>query len=283
MARLLITTCTPPQEGVYLLDTSGPKVTRLHNRPTRGITEGPNGFYFVEHRGSIFHLCPETWQVIRKLETGLEGCHDLRWIGEEFFLVSSYGNRISRYDRKLRLLDSMQIVEDEGDVCHANCLIEVDGEFLLSVFTLTPGRREEKRNGEIWRHDGKVLRLEWGRKSYEILYEPLSQPHSLVWRDGRLFCCESFTSELAVIEPKTRSKRRLRRLHGFVRGLAFAGNTAYVGISRLKRPTPPTRWERFLSRFRLPCGVLEMDARTWRIRRAFPIPGSEVYDILILD
>jgi hypothetical protein len=37
-----------------------------------------------------------------------------------------------------------------------------------------------------------------------------------------------------------------------------------------------------LSRFQLQCGVLQMDARTWRVKRRFPIPGSEVYDMAVL-
>src|SRR5205823_5142144 len=113
--------------------------------------------------------------------------------------------RIVRLDRDLREIDSLQIVESEEDVCHANCIEEVNGELLLSIFTLSPGARAEKNGTRVWQSEGKVLRLDWERKAYEVLFEPLAQPHSLTWRDGALYCCESHTSQISRVNLKTKS------------------------------------------------------------------------------
>ena len=285
MPRLLITNCSkdPDAGGVYLLDTTTGQTDRLHDQPSRGITRGPDGFYVVGNKGAISHIDSSTWNVTPRVDTGLEGSHDLRWIDGSFYLVASRGNWIVRMDRDLEVLDTMQVVKDPGDVCHANCLISIAGELLLTIFTLSSGTRDEKRLTRHWRREGKVLHLDWEAKSYRVLYEPLAQPHSLVWHEEKLYCCESFESELALLDLERGTKHTLRRLHGFVRGLVFAGGKAYVGIShsRIRRKVPLT--QRLLGLFRLRCGVLEVDPKTWAPKRSFPLPGTEVYDMLVLD
>lgn len=281
MARLLITSHTKGKGGIFLLDSGSGRLERIHDQPTHGLTRGPDGFYFVENYGNIFHLETETWKVTHRAATGYDGCHDLRYLRDHFYLVASQGNWVARFDPHLRPVDTFQVVEDANDVCHANCLIEAEGRLLLSIFTLAPGPREEKRLTPVWRHEGKILGLDWEAKRFEVLHEPLSQPHSLVWRDGALYCCESFTSRVTAVSLAGGKARTLRRLHGFVRGLAFAGGSAFVGISYLKNYLRPV--ERLLQRFRLKCGVIELDPRTWRPRREFPVPASQVYEILALE
>jgi hypothetical protein len=175
----------------------------------------------------------------------------------------------------------MQIVPNDDDVCHVNCIEEVNGQLLVTVFTLSPGVRKEKNRSEPWRTEGKILRLDWPAKSWEILYEPLRQPHSLVWQDGQLYMCESHASEFGMVSLERKSKRTLRRLYGFVRGIAFVDGSVFVGISDRQRRGPFL--ETLLSRFRMPCGVVELDAKTWVRRRSFPIPGRQVYEMLVLD
>src|SRR5262249_33772697 len=162
--------------------------------------------------------------------------------------------------------------------CHANCLLPLDGQLLLTVFTLSPGRREEKRLSRAWRYEGKVLRLDWASKSYEILYQPLAQPHSLVCREEQLYCCESIYSRLTYVSFEIGDTRALFHYpYGFARGLAFANGSAFVGISRHRRRGPLTRWLRGL--LNVQCGVLELDPESWRVKRGFRLPGKEVYDI----
>ena len=126
-----------------------------------------------------------------------------------------------------------------------------------------------------------MLELDWEARSFRILHEPLCQPHSLVWREGGLYCCESFTSAVSVVDPTSGSRRTLRRLHGFVRGLDFAGDSAFVGISRTRKKMP--WWQRMVEKLRHWCGVIELDPNTWRVKRRFRVPGAEVYEILAID
>jgi hypothetical protein len=126
-----------------------------------------------------------------------------------------------------------------------------------------------------------VLELDWSARSHRIFFEPLAQPHSLIWREDRLYCCESFRSTITTVDPKSGSKKVLRKLHGFVRGLEFAGGNAYAGISHTRKKMP--WWQRMLERMRHWSGVLELDPESWEVKRRFRIPGSEIYEILPLE
>ncbi|MFN3650813.1 MAG: DUF4915 domain-containing protein [Armatimonadota bacterium] len=281
MPSLLTTSHTPAHGGVFLLNTETAETRKILDVPCRGITRGPDGYYTVENFGVVHYLDPKTWQPVRRAETGYAWCHDLKWFGGYFYLVASKGNWVVRLDSDFRELDRMQIVESDDDVCHANCIEEMDGELILSIFTLVPGKREEKNGSHPWRHDGKVLRLDWQRRGYEVLHEPLSQPHSLNWRDGQIYCCESYTSKLSVIPGGGQRHRTLRKLNGFVRGLTFDGDRAFVGVTRrrLEHYHPMVRWWARLTRW---CGVLEMDANTWKPLRRYPLPSRQVYDLTVV-
>jgi hypothetical protein len=282
MARILITNHTRAKDtGIYVLDTKTAGLTRLYDRPANGVTRSPQGIFFVEPEGDVYHVDPDRGEVKKRAETGFRWCHDLRWIRDSFYLVSSKTNRIVRLDPDFKPVDSMQVVEQDDDVCHANCIVEVNGEMLLTIFTLSPGTRKQKNRSEPWRREGKILRLDWERKKFDILFEPLAQPHSLVWRDGQLFCCESHTSELAVVSLEKKTKRTLRRMYGFVRGIAFAEGSVYVGLSERRHRGPFL--EGLLSRFRMTCGVMELDAKTWAHKRSIPVPGRQVYELMNLD
>lgn len=281
MPRILVTNCSKAGGGAFVLDTETGRVEQIHPRSTRGITNGPDGIYFVENHGDVYRLDPESLQATQVARTGLDGCHDLRWIDDHFYLVACTGNLVQRLDRNLQPVDSLQIVPDEADVCHANCLIRLDGRLLLTIFTLSPGRREEKNTSRAWTSEGKVLALDWERKGFEVLHEPLGQPHSLVWHEERLYCCESATSQVTLLDLSRKSRRGLRRLHGFVRGLAFHDGIAYVGISRRRKHM--TVIQKLLWSRRLSCGVIALDSRTWKPLGEWAIPGTEVYDLVILD
>jgi hypothetical protein len=284
MPRLLVTNCTNPPGpgGVYLLDTASGRVRRVHDLASRGLTLGPDGVYVVGNKGAIHHINLDTWRVTQRADLQLDGSHDLKWIDGSFYLVASVGNLVVRLDENLREIDRMQIVEDEGDVCHANCLLGLNGEILLSIFTLSPGRRAEKRKTPAWRTEGKVLRLDWPRKRFDILYEPLSQPHSLVSHNGTLYCCESARAEVVTLDPQSGTKRVVmpRYAYGFARGLEFVGGSAFVGVSRFRKKT--TLLHKLRSLLEVQCGVVEFDAKTWKPRRGFRLPGTDTYEILAL-
>lgn len=286
MARLLLTNHTKDpgaaDGGIYLLDTSGGKVRRIFSEPMRGVTQGPGGYYFVTTDGEIFFMASGGEEVVHRASVGYGACHDLRWNGSAFELVASRGNWVVRLDEELREQERIRIVEDDEDVCHANCVAHKDGATFLSIFTLTPGPQRVKRLTNRWRKDGKILRLDWSSKSWEVVHEPLAQPHSLVFHDGRLHICESFASTVTVLSPDMRQATTACRLTNFVRGLVFDGDRVFVGVSHRRRPHPHLM-TRLSERLRRWCGVVELDAATWKPIRRHAIPGRQVYEMLLLE
>lgn len=283
MPRLLVTNCShdPDAAGIYLLETRTGDVKRVLTHPIRGVTSTPAGIFAVGNKGTIYHLDPAKWVSRQVADLKFDGSHDLRWINGEFFLVASLGNLVIRFDTDFRELDRMKIVDDDGDVCHANCLVQMDGDLLLSIFTLSPGRREEKRHGLPWRTEGKILRLDWEKKQFSIAYQPLSQPHSLVPQGSDLYLCESFTSEISRVSLSTGTKDVAKKEAGFVRGLAFSGGLAYAGVSRVRARR--NFLQKMQGLFHMRCGVVEFDPASWKVRRRFKLPGSETYEILPLE
>lgn len=283
MSRLLITNHSPDRHGgIYLLDARRKRLRKIFDQPVRGITRADDGrYYFVHEEGAIFRMEPESWKVSLVAKTGFRLCHDLKFLNGCFYLVACRGNHVVRLDHQGRVIDLMQIIEQDADVCHANCIAEVNGELLLTIFTLTPGTRAEKTKTNAWRREGKILRLDWEKKAWEIVYEPLAQPHSMVWHGDRLYLCESRASQLVAMSADYTSKQMVSKIHGFVRGLQFVDDRVFVGISKVNRN--PTRMEQFKDLFRVACGVMELDPRTGEVKAKFRVPGVQVYDLLAVD
>lgn len=110
------------------------------------------------------------------------------------------------------------------DRCHLNGLAMVDGKpryvTACSRSDVAGGWRSRRRDG------GVVMDIE----SNEILAGGLSMPHSPRWYRDRLWLLNSGTGELGYIEDG--KFLPLCFCPGFVRGLAFYGDYAIVGLSK---------------------------------------------------
>src|SRR5262249_54313478 len=135
MAQYLFTSSSHGVGGTFLLDSTTGATRKLLAGSFRGITSGPDGCYYgvtgtrhtdygpnMVHRAVIYRIEPGTWKAEAVAEHPVGDTHDLLWFNGHFYLVASLGNQIIRLDERCRWLDRMQIVEDERDVCHVNCL-----------------------------------------------------------------------------------------------------------------------------------------------------------------
>jgi uncharacterized protein (TIGR03032 family) len=68
----------------------------------------------------------------------------------------------------------------------------------------------------------------------QIIARGLSMPHSPRWHDGKLWVLESGNGGVGIIDEPTGKYREICRLPGFTRGLDFAGNYAFVGLSQVR-------------------------------------------------
>ncbi len=79
-------------------------------------------------------------------------------------------------------------------------------------------------------HGGVLIDVPSG----EVVARGLSMPHSPRWHAGRLWVCESGAGTLGVVDPSTRRYEPIAAVPGFTRGLDFAGNLAFVGLSQVR-------------------------------------------------
>lgn len=295
MARYIFTSSSKNRGGVYILDSASGEVERILDGSTRGITLGPDGAYYVvsgyrnpeEGNSTIHRLDPRTWASEKVAEYALGDCHDLRWIDGHFYLLASLGNQIVRLDAEGQEVDRMQIVEDDRDICHLNCITELNGELYCSIFTLSPGERAEKRLTGAWHTEGKILKLDYERRSFEIWHDSLCQPHNLVYHEGAMYFVESHTSSVARVDIATRKKKVLAQYTGFVRGLTFGPGEVAVGVCPYykddrKRLKPLPFYRQWLEHTFPFSGLLVLNARNWRVRKRVPIKRAEVYEFHLL-
>ena len=171
------------------------------------------------------------------------------------------------------------------DRCHLNGLAMEDGVpryvTAVSKSDTIDGWRDRRFDGGI------VIDVATG----EIVIGGLSMPHSPRVYDGKLYVLNSGTGELGWVEPA--EKAADAKFHvvafcpGFVRGLGFHGNFAFVGLSK-------PRYERFeglaLDKKLKDadsepwCGVQIIDLNTGACVHWFRIDGAigELYDVAVV-
>ena len=70
--------------------------------------------------------------------------------------------------------------------------------------------------------------------SREVITRGLSMPHSPRWYAGRLWVCESGAGTFGFIDQRTGKYVPIAEVPGFTRGVDFAGNLAFVGLSQVR-------------------------------------------------
>ena len=169
-----------------------------------------------------------------------------------------------------------QLVDE--DRCHLNGLAMKDGkpQFVTAVSrsNTIDGWRDRRSSG------GVVINVASGK----IVCEGLSMPHSPRWFNDKLWVLNSGAGELGWINLDTHTFNPIAFCPGFLRGLAFHGQYAFVGLSK-------PRYARFEG---LPldaklqeadsepwCGIQVIDLESGTCVDWFRIDGAitEIYDI----
>jgi uncharacterized protein (TIGR03032 family) len=169
---------------------------------------------------------------------------------------------------------------EPSDRCHLNGLGMVDGR---PRFVTALGETDEPAG---WRANkakgGIVMDVDCG----EVITRGLSMPHSPRWYAGRLWVCESGAGTLGYIDPGTGQYQPIAEVPGFTRGLDFAGNLAFVGLSQVRESAtfsgiPIT--ER-LSEEERTCGVCVVDLASGQVVAIlrFDTTVQEIFAVTVL-
>ncbi|WP_148591429.1 TIGR03032 family protein [Aquisphaera giovannonii] len=168
------------------------------------------------------------------------------------------------------------------DRCHLNGLALVDGRpryvTAVSRSDVVDGWRDRRRDG------GVVLEVPDGR----VVAEGLSMPHSPRWHGDRLWLHNSGTGEFGFIDPRGGRFEPVAFCPGYLRGLAFVGDHAVVGLSRSREAKTfgGLALEAELARrdTEARCGLLVIDTRTGAVAHWLRVEGlvRELYDVGVL-
>jgi uncharacterized protein (TIGR03032 family) len=174
---------------------------------------------------------------------------------------------------------SKQAAEDR---CHLNGLALADGRprFVTAVSTsdVIDGWRDRRVDG------GVVLEVPEGR----VIASGLSMPHSPRLYRGRLWLHNSGAGQFGSIDPDGGRFEPLTFCPGYLRGLAFVGDYAVVGLSQPRRDQTFSGLpldEELAKRSADPrCGLMIIDLRTGDIAHWLRVDGMvrELYDVAAL-
>ncbi|WP_309232639.1 TIGR03032 family protein [Cylindrospermum sp. FACHB-282] len=165
------------------------------------------------------------------------------------------------------------------DRCHLNGLAMVEGKPAYVTACSTTDTAAGWRNHRV---DGGVV-IDVAQN--EIIATGLSMPHSPRWYQGKLWLLNSGTGELGYIEEH--QFHPITFCPGFVRGLAFWQNFAFVGLSQLRSQsfTGLTLENRLSSQGNRPqCGLMVIDLQTGTTLHWLYFQGviEELFDVVVL-
>jgi uncharacterized protein (TIGR03032 family) len=164
--------------------------------------------------------------------TGDIAVHDLTFAAGELWLVATAFSCLATLDAGHSFVPRwappfITSLAPE-DRCHLNGLAVVEDRIAyvtaLGTSDQAGGWRAEKASG------GVLIDV----ASSEVVIGGLSMPHSPRWHMGRLWLLESGTGSLCAADLDAGSVETVAELPGFTRGLAFAGEIAFVGLSQVR-------------------------------------------------
>lgn len=244
---------TSYQSGLlYMLgrnpDTGGLNVHQTPILRPMGLAPAPDGslvlaagFHLIrfvnalapnQRANAIFDVCyvPRTVNITGELDAhdvGLDAAGKPVFVNTRFNCLATVSDHYSFAEVWRPPFVSALVDEDR---CHLNGLAMRDGEpayvTAVSRSDTIDGWRDRRADG------GVVVDVATG----EVVCGGLSMPHSPRLHNGRLWLLNSGTGEFGFVDlPKNGGIGRFEPVAfcpGFLRGLAFAGRYAFVGLSR---------------------------------------------------
>jgi uncharacterized protein (TIGR03032 family) len=211
--------------------------------------------------------------------------HELAWgSGGELWAVNTRFSCLCTLDRSAsfapRWRPPFVTALEPTDRCHLNGLGMVDGR---PRFVTALGETDEPAGWRANKAKGGIL---MDVSSGEVITRGLSMPHSPRWYAGRLWVCESGAGTFGFIDQSTGRYEPIVLVPGFTRGLDFAGNLAFIGLSQVRESAvfsaiPIT--ERLKEEERT-CGVCVVDLASGRMVALlrFDTTVQEIFAVTVL-
>ncbi len=195
--------------------------------------------------------------------TGDIDIHELAWGSDDLWIVNTKFCTLCTLDPdhsfSPRWRPHFVSALTPEDRCHLNGLAMVDGQ---PKYVTALGETDTAGGWRANKRDGGIL---MDVTTNEVVQRGLSMPHSPRVRGGRIWFLESGIGGIGWLDPASGTRETVARLPGFTRGLDFAANLAFVGLSQVREtatfggiPLVETLNERT-------CGVWVVDLRTGQV------------------
>ncbi|MGH7193436.1 MAG: TIGR03032 family protein [Candidatus Saccharimonadales bacterium] len=211
--------------------------------------------------------------------TGDIRCHEIAWAGDELWIVNTRFSCLCTLDADYSFVPRWQppfvTALAAEDRCHLNGLVMEDERpryvTVLGETDTQGGWRPNKAKG------GCLIDVPSG----QIVARGLSMPHSPRLHDGRLWVLESGTGRLLLVDPATGLRETVAEVPGFARGLAFAGNYAFVGLSKIRETSTFGGLPIAERLSELKCGVAVVDVHRGEVIAIleFHTAVEEIFDV----
>ncbi|MEL6938928.1 MAG: TIGR03032 family protein [Cyanobacteria bacterium J06598_1] len=167
------------------------------------------------------------------------------------------------------------------DRCHLNGLALRDGE---PAFMTACSSTDQAAGWRNHRCDGGVV---LNVQSNEIVASGLSMPHSPRWYQGKLWLLNAGSGDFGYVDFEKGQFVPVAFCPGFVRGLTFWKNFAFVGLSKLRsRPFIGLTLEERLAEKgeAAKCGLSVIDLNTGAVVHQLTLEGvvEELFDVVVL-
>jgi uncharacterized protein (TIGR03032 family) len=165
--------------------------------------------------------------------TGNIQIHEMAWgTGGELWVVNTRFSCLCTIDKTAsftpRWRPPFVSALEPTDRCHLNGLGMVDGK---PRYVTALGETDTPAGWRTNKARGGVL---FDVASGEVITRGLSMPHSPRWYGGKLWVCESGAGTLGYVDRNSGKYEPIAEVPGFTRGLDFAGNFAFVGLSQVR-------------------------------------------------
>ena len=168
------------------------------------------------------------------------------------------------------------------DRCHLNGVALKDGKAsfvtVVGKTDIADGWRDNRQNG------GCIVNVQ----TNQIIAEGLSMPHSPRWYQDKLWLLNSGTGEFGFIKIKKGTFEPIAFCPGYLRGCAFIGNYAIVGLSQSRDNKTfadlPMNEKLEKQGVEPRCGLMVIDLNSGDIVHWLRIQGvvKELYDVAVL-
>jgi uncharacterized protein (TIGR03032 family) len=297
-ATLLVSTY---QAGklVVIGSRRGEVVFSFHNfdRPMGVAIDGPASTMAVAARNKIWflrnvpdiagRLSPEETHEACYLTrsahvTGDIQAHEMAFVGSELWMVNTLFSCLCTVHPHYSFVPRWQPPFISGlapeDRCHLNGLALAGGrpKYVTAM--------AESDTADGWRprkvETGCLIDVE----TNDVVARGFAMPHSPRVHGGHVWLLDSGRGSLVHVDPKDGAVDTVARFPGYTRGLAMAGDLAFVGLSKIRETSTFGGVPIAEDRGRLKCGVGIVNWRTGELvgQFAFTSGVDEIFDISLL-